>query len=47
MKKIAIPVNSNNQLEDHFGHCDHYEIYSITDNKIISIETIEAAQGCG
>ena len=47
MKKIAIPVDINNQLEDHFGHCDHYEIYSAFNNKIVSIETLVAEQGCG
>ncbi|WP_372745201.1 NifB/NifX family molybdenum-iron cluster-binding protein [Lutibacter sp.] len=47
MKKIAIPVDINNQLEDHFGHCDHYEIYTISDNKIVSIKPLIAEQGCG
>lgn len=48
MKKIAVPVDINNQIEDHFGHCDHYEIFTISnENKIVKIETLEAAQGCG
>jgi predicted Fe-Mo cluster-binding NifX family protein len=48
MKKIAIPVDINNQLEDHFGHCDHYEIFTISnDNKIVNTQTLESAQGCG
>lgn len=48
MKKIAIPVDSNNQLEDHFGHCDHYEIYTVlNDNQIVSVQTLESEQGCG
>ncbi|MBP8792283.1 MAG: NifB/NifX family molybdenum-iron cluster-binding protein [Lutibacter sp.] len=47
MKKIAIPVDINNELEDHFGHCDHYEIYTISDNKIVAIEPLIAEQGCG
>jgi predicted Fe-Mo cluster-binding NifX family protein len=47
MKKIAIPVDINNQLEDHFGHCDHYEIYSVFEKKIVAVESLTAEQGCG
>ncbi len=48
MKKIAIPVNSNNKLEDHFGQCEYYEIYTISnENEIIEIETLASEQGCG
>ncbi|HSQ46315.1 MAG TPA: NifB/NifX family molybdenum-iron cluster-binding protein [Lutibacter sp.] len=48
MKKIAVPVDINNQIEDHFGHCDHYEIFTISnENKIVKIQTLETAQGCG
>ena len=48
MKKIAVPVDINNQIEDHFGHCDHYEILTISnENKIVKIQTLETVQGCG
>lgn len=48
MKKIAIPVNSNNELENHFGQCEYYEIYTISnENEIIEIETLASEQGCG
>jgi len=48
MKKIAIPVNKFNQIEDHFGHCEFYEIYSVIEGgKIVEIKSIESAQGCG
>lgn len=47
MKKVAIPVDINNELEDHFGHCDHYEIFTISDNKIVATEPLIAEQGCG
>lgn len=48
MKKIAVPVNENNQLEDHFGQCDYYEIYSISsENKLLGVETLASEQGCG
>lgn len=48
MKKIAVPVNSSNQLEDHFGQCEYYQIYTISDqNEILEIDTLESEQGCG
>jgi predicted Fe-Mo cluster-binding NifX family protein len=46
--KIAIPVTSTNQVDDHFGHCEFYSIYSISDErKITEIQTIPSFQGCG
>jgi predicted Fe-Mo cluster-binding NifX family protein len=48
MMKIAVPVTENNEIDDHFGHCAFYAIYSITEtNTILNIETLEAEQGCG
>ncbi|MFA5297833.1 MAG: NifB/NifX family molybdenum-iron cluster-binding protein [Lutibacter sp.] len=48
MKTIAIPVNKLNQIEDHFGHCDFYEIYSfIEGGKIVEIKTIKSDLGRG
>jgi len=47
MKKIAIPV-INNQINDHFGQSEMYKLYTISEaNKITSIETMAAEQGCG
>ena len=48
MKKVAIPITRSNQVDDHFGHCEFYGVYSISDNnEINAIETIKSAQGCG
>ncbi|MDX5585094.1 MAG: NifB/NifX family molybdenum-iron cluster-binding protein [Aureibaculum sp.] len=48
MRKIAIPVTRSNQIEDHFGHCEFYGVYTISEqNEIISIQSIESEQGCG
>lgn len=44
--KIAVPTR-NNQVDDHFGHCDHYTIYTIENKEIISIEELESPEGCG
>ena len=35
-KKIAIPVDGNGVLDSHFGHCQFFEIFEITDKKIVS-----------
>ena len=48
MKKIAIPVTSNNQINDHFGKCESYKLYTILEsNEIIAVESMAAEQGCG
>ena len=45
--KIAIPTR-NNQVDEHFGHCEYYTIFSVTDDKKIEkTEMYEAPQGCG
>lgn len=48
MKKIAVPVTENKQIDEHFGHCSFYSIFTISDeNKIVDTKTIPAEQGCG
>ncbi|MEI6821646.1 MAG: NifB/NifX family molybdenum-iron cluster-binding protein [Bacteroidota bacterium] len=48
MKKIAIPVTINNQVDDHFGHCEFYGVYTISNNnEIVDLDTIKSEQGCG
>ncbi len=48
MKKIAIPVTKSNQIDDHFGHCEFYGIYTISEkNEILDVQTIKSEQGCG
>lgn len=44
--KIAIPTRDG-RVDDHFGHCDHYTIYTIEDKTIMSTETLASPQGCG
>ena len=46
--KIAIPVTRNNQIDDHFGHCEFYNVFTISDkNEITDVQTIKSEQGCG
>ena len=40
MKKVAIPVTKSNNVDDHFGHCEFYGVYTISDNnEIVDVET--------
>ena len=46
--KIAVPTKENNRIDDHFGHCEFYTIFSVSDeNKIIEKQTLASPQGCG
>ncbi|MBQ3582438.1 MAG: NifB/NifX family molybdenum-iron cluster-binding protein [Alistipes sp.] len=44
--KIAVPTR-NGKVDDHFGHCDHYTIYTVENKHIISREELPSPQGCG
>ena len=45
--KIALPTK-NNKIDSHFGHCDHFTIYTINEKKEISSEeTMKSPAGCG
>ena len=45
--KIAVPTR-NHVIDDHFGHCEYYTIFTISENKeIIGIETEASPEGCG
>jgi predicted Fe-Mo cluster-binding NifX family protein len=46
--KIAVPVTGTNQVDSHFGHCEFYSIFTISEkNEITHIKTIPSVQGCG
>ena len=44
--KLAIPTRDG-RVDDHFGHCDHYTIFTIDGKQIISREDLPSPQGCG
>ena len=45
--KVAVPTRGN-KVDDHFGHCEAYTVFSIDENqKIISSELLPSPQGCG
>ena len=44
--KVAVPTREN-MVDDHFGHCDHYTIFTIENNKVVAREDYPSPQGCG
>ena len=44
--KVAVPTKDN-FVDDHFGHCAYYTIFTIEGGKVISTETLPSPQGCG
>lgn len=46
--KIAVPVTKENQIDSHFGNCESYNVFTISDkNEIASVKNVESPQGCG
>jgi predicted Fe-Mo cluster-binding NifX family protein len=46
--KIAVPVTKENQIDSHFGHCESYGVFTISDkNEIIEIKSVGSPEGCG
>jgi len=46
--KIAVPVTTGNQIDSHFGHCESYRIFTITDKReIAEMNNVQSPQGCG
>lgn len=44
--KIAVPTREG-QVDNHFGHCDHYTIFTVENKEIVSVEEMPSPQGCG
>ena len=45
--KVAVPSRQN-QIDDHFGHCEVFKVYTIDDNNTVSsIEDVPSPDGCG
>jgi ATP-binding protein involved in chromosome partitioning len=40
--KIAFPTNDGQTVEEHFGHCKKFAIYTVRENKIMSKEYVDA-----
>jgi predicted Fe-Mo cluster-binding NifX family protein len=47
MIKIAVPTRGN-AVDDHFGHCEAYTVFTTDENKkIVSSEILPSPLGCG
>lgn len=44
--KIAVPTRDG-RIDDHFGHCAYYTIYTVEGKQIQSKETLPSPEGCG
>ena len=44
--KIALPTRDGH-IDDHFGHSQHYTIYTVENKEIISVEKLPSPEGCG
>jgi len=45
--KIAVPTKEGNQIDNHFGHCEFYSIFTVENNQVVNKQTLESPQGCG
>jgi predicted Fe-Mo cluster-binding NifX family protein len=46
--KIAVPVTRENLIDSHFGHCESYNVFTISEkNEINDVKNIESPEGCG
>lgn len=44
--KVAVPTRDGH-VDDHFGHCDHFMVFTIEDNAVSAKEKLESPEGCG
>jgi predicted Fe-Mo cluster-binding NifX family protein len=44
--KIAVPTRGG-VVDNHFGHCDHYTIFTVNDGEVKMKEILPSPQGCG
>lgn len=44
--KIAVPTREG-QVDDHFGHCAYYTVFTVNNQVITEVETLPSPQGCG
>ncbi|NJK95106.1 MAG: dinitrogenase iron-molybdenum cofactor biosynthesis protein [Bacteroidales bacterium] len=46
--KIAIPTTQAKTVDAHFGHCEFYTVFTVSDTRsVIHQETVASPQGCG
>ena len=44
--KVAVPTRGG-AVDEHFGHCEYFTVYSIKDGKVASEGRVDSPDGCG
>ncbi|MEZ0329109.1 MAG: NifB/NifX family molybdenum-iron cluster-binding protein [Dissulfuribacterales bacterium] len=45
--KVAIP-SRDGRVDDHFGHCDYFSIFTVNDaGEVVAEESLKSPAGCG
>ena len=44
--KVAVPTMDGN-VDDHFGHCQMYTLFTLENGAVVAEERIDSPQGCG
>lgn len=44
--KVAVPTQGN-MVDEHFGHCEYYTVFTVENNEIVKSEIMESPQTCG
>lgn len=44
--KIAVPTVGN-QVDQHFGHCEKFSVFTVKDQAIAAVEYMDSPAGCG
>jgi len=47
IRKIASPVTSAGTIDEHFGHCEFYKIFTLSDDNQITNSEVIKSEGCG
>lgn len=45
-EKVAVPTRGG-MVDEHFGHCEYFTVYSIRDGKVASEGRVDSPNGCG
>ncbi len=46
--KIAVPITKENNIDSHFGHCESYGVFTVSENnEITEVKNVKSPQGCG
>ena len=44
--KVAVPTRDG-VVDDHFGHCAYYTVFTILANRVTATERMASPEGCG